>query len=146
MKNTTPHPHSLQSTFRHRSPPATIILMITVTPGSNRICPVGVPSRDVILIPCPSGKNSEKSTQTIPAGTRNQPTCINKQLLFLRSSTVIDFKLTPLPKTCRMASTYTLQISGVPKGGGFGVFKPPPPEIPKALQNRDKLNLICENC
>ena len=29
--------------------------------------------------------------------------------------------------------------------GGFGVFKPPP-EIPKALQNCVKLNLICENC
>ena len=35
--------------------------------------------------------------------------------------------------------------SGVPRVG-FGVFKPPPPEIPKALQNRAKLNLICENC
>ena len=30
--------------------------------------------------------------------------------------------------------------------GKFGVFKPPPPEIPKALQNRAKLNPICENC
>ena len=30
------------------------------------------------------------------------------------------------------------------EGGGFGVFKPPP-EIPKALQNRVKLNPICEN-
>ena len=27
-------------------------------------------------------------------------------------------------------------------GGGFGVFKLPPPEIPKALQNRAKLNPI----
>ena len=24
--------------------------------------------------------------------------------------------------------------------------RPPPPEIPKALQNRAKLNPICENC
>ena len=31
--------------------------------------------------------------------------------------------------------------SGVP-GGGFGVFKLPPPEIPKALQNCAKLNQI----
>ena len=38
--------------------------------------------------------------------------------------------------------------SGVPRGGGFGVFKPPP-EIPKALQNRAKLNPIVKtvkNC
>ena len=34
--------------------------------------------------------------------------------------------------------------SGVPRGG-FGMFKPPP-EIAKALQNRAKLNPICENC
>jgi len=34
-------------------------------------------------------------------------------------------------------------ISGVPRG--VGVFKHRlPPEIPKALQNRAKLNLICE--
>ena len=34
------------------------------------------------------------------------------------------------------------------EGGGFGVFKPPP-EIPKALQNRAKLNPIVKtvkNC
>ena len=39
-------------------------------------------------------------------------------------------------------------ISGVPRGG-FGMFKPPPPEIPKALQNRAKLNPIVKtvkNC
>jgi len=38
--------------------------------------------------------------------------------------------------------------SGVPRGG-FGVFEPPPPEIPKALQNRAKLNPIVKtvkNC
>ena len=35
------------------------------------------------------------------------------------------------------------QSSGVP--GGVGVLKPPP-EILKALQNRAKLNPICENC
>ena len=29
--------------------------------------------------------------------------------------------------------------------GGFGCSNPPP-EIPKALQNCDKLNRICENC
>ena len=33
---------------------------------------------------------------------------------------------------------------GVPRGGVWGVR--PPPEIPKALQNRAKLNPICENC
>ena len=34
-------------------------------------------------------------------------------------------------------------------GGGFGVFKPPPLEIPKALQNLAKLNPIvktAKNC
>ena len=32
-------------------------------------------------------------------------------------------------------------VSGVPKrGGGLGFQTPPPPEIPKALQNRAKLN------
>jgi len=36
-------------------------------------------------------------------------------------------------------------ISGVPRGGIWGV-QTPPPEIPKALQNRAKLNPICENC
>ena len=33
--------------------------------------------------------------------------------------------------------------------GGFGGFNPPPPEIPKALQNRAKLNPIVKtvkNC
>jgi len=42
------------------------------------------------------------------------------------------------------------QDSGVPGGGGvWGVQTSPPPEIPKALQNRAKLNLIVktvENC
>ena len=33
--------------------------------------------------------------------------------------------------------------SGVPKG--LGGLKPPPPEIPKALQNRAKLNPIVKN-
>ena len=33
-----------------------------------------------------------------------------------------------------------LVTSGVWRVGGFGVFKPPPTEIPKALQNRAKLN------
>ena len=37
-----------------------------------------------------------------------------------------------------------IMLSGVPRGG-VGVFKPPP-QIPKALQNRAKLNPICENC
>jgi len=39
-------------------------------------------------------------------------------------------------------------ISGVPRGGGFGGFKPPP-EILKAPQNRAKLNPIVKtvkNC
>jgi hypothetical protein len=35
-------------------------------------------------------------------------------------------------------------ISGLPRGGGW-MFKPPLPEILKALQNRAKLNLIV-NC
>ena len=37
--------------------------------------------------------------------------------------------------------TGILRFSGVPRGG-WGVQRPPPPEIPKALQNRAKLNLI----
>ena len=36
------------------------------------------------------------------------------------------------------------EISGVPRGG-LGCSNPPP-DIPKALQNRAKLNPICENC
>ena len=32
------------------------------------------------------------------------------------------------------------------EGGGGGVQPTHPPEIPKALQNRAKLNPICENC
>jgi len=39
--------------------------------------------------------------------------------------------------------------SGVPKGGGFGGSTHPPSEIPKALQNRAKLNPIVKavkNC
>jgi len=42
--------------------------------------------------------------------------------------------------------TYT---SGVPRGGGLGVQPSPSPEIPKALQNRAKLNPIVKtvkNC
>ena len=34
----------------------------------------------------------------------------------------------------------TLLFSGVPRGGLGGSNLPPPPEIPKALQNRAKLN------
>jgi hypothetical protein len=44
--------------------------------------------------------------------------------------------------------TLLVVSSGVPEGGGFGVFKPPP-DIPKALQNRAKLNPIVKavkNC
>jgi len=40
-------------------------------------------------------------------------------------------------KTSRNAGS-----SGVPKGGGGWGFSPPPPEIPKILQNRAKLNPI----
>jgi len=40
--------------------------------------------------------------------------------------------------------------SGVPRGGGFNTPPtPPPPEIPKAIQNRAKLNPIVKtikNC
>ena len=42
----------------------------------------------------------------------------------------------------------SLYDSGVPRGGGWG-FKHPPPEIPKALQNRANLNPIVKtvkNC
>jgi hypothetical protein len=35
---------------------------------------------------------------------------------------------TRLLKSCNVTSCVR---NGVPKGGGFGVFKPPPPEIPK---------------
>jgi len=36
----------------------------------------------------------------------------------------------------------SLYFSGIPKGGGVGGFKPPPPEISKPLQNRAKLSPI----
>jgi len=36
---------------------------------------------------------------------------------------------------------YILHSSGVPGGGGFGGFNPPP-QIPKAVQNHAKLNPI----
>ena len=45
--------------------------------------------------------------------------------------------------------TYDVGGSGVPRGRGFGGFNRPPPEIPKALQNRAKLNPIVKtvkNC
>ena len=44
--------------------------------------------------------------------------------------------------------TFLIQGSGVPRGGVWGV-QTPPPEIPKALQNRAKLNPIVKtvkNC
>jgi len=44
---------------------------------------------------------------------------------------------------------YTMVYSGVPREGGFGVFNPPSPKFPKALQNRAKLNPIVKtikNC
>ena len=41
--------------------------------------------------------------------------------------------------------TSTLEISGVTGGGEFGRFKSPPPEIPKTVQNRAKLNPIMKN-
>jgi len=37
--------------------------------------------------------------------------------------------------------TAVLQTSGVPRGV-WGGLTPPPPEVPKALQNRAKLNPI----
>ena len=43
-------------------------------------------------------------------------------------------------QTCRHG--ISLCASGILRGG----FKPPPPKIPKALQNCAKLNPICENC
>jgi len=39
--------------------------------------------------------------------------------------------------------------SGVPRGRGWGVQTPPPPEIPNVLQNRAKINPIVKtvkNC
>ena len=47
------------------------------------------------------------------------------------------------------ASRKLVATSSVQREGGFGVFKPPHPEIPKALQNRAKLNPIVKtvkNC
>ena len=38
-----------------------------------------------------------------------------------------------------------IKFSGVPRGGGLECSNPPPPQT-KALQNRAKLNPICENC
>ena len=50
--------------------------------------------------------------------------------------------------TCRWPSSAQSSLylcSGVPRGV-WGVQTLPPPEIPKALQNRAKQNPICENC
>jgi len=50
-----------------------------------------------------------------------------------------------------MNCNFYILICGIIRGkpGGGGVFHPPPPEIPKALQNRAKLNPIVKtvkNC
>jgi len=42
--------------------------------------------------------------------------------------------------------THKSHTSGVLRGEVWGVQTPPPPEIPKALQNRAKLNPIVEKC
>jgi len=40
-----------------------------------------------------------------------------------------------------MASVYfNMALYGASRGGGLGGIPPPPPQIPKALQNRAKLN------
>jgi len=39
-------------------------------------------------------------------------------------------------------SHWKQHVPGRTEGEGDGGFKPPPPEIPKALQNRAKLNPI----
>ena len=49
----------------------------------------------------------------------------------------------PMPVLPVPVSHPSATISGVPRG--VGGFKPPPPEIPKALQNRAKLNPIVKN-
>ena len=54
-----------------------------------------------------------------------------------------------LPRRVQQSLTNRdVECSGVPRGGS-GVFKSPPPEILKALQNRAKLNPIVKtvkNC
>jgi len=47
------------------------------------------------------------------------------------------------PKSVRFVIDLSVMAgSGVPRGGGLGSSTPLPPEIPKALQNRAKLNQI----
>ena len=41
-----------------------------------------------------------------------------------------------------MVMSTTSCLQWLTEGGGLGVFKPPLPEIPKALQNRAKFNPI----
>ena len=54
-----------------------------------------------------------------------------------------------LQKPWASMSKLTGLITVAYRGRGFGGSNPPPPEIPKILQNRAKLNLIVEivkNC
>ena len=68
----------------------------------------------------------------------------NFTLMFQFNYSVFDMfrtsKCSSFKKPCTCSFMVLLLCSGVPRGEGVGVFKPPPPEIPKALQNRAKLN------
>jgi len=55
---------------------------------------------------------------------------------------VINFTMAALYRACKHCTAYMLAVGQWRTEGSFGVFKPPPPQIPKALQNRAKLNLI----
>jgi len=110
VKNTNPHPHALKSTLRHRSPPATINLTITVTPESNRICPVDIPSIDVILIPCQGGKSQKSPHRLYLEVSEFRQLALISNTYFYVAQQVLILKLTQVSKMCRMVSTYTPQI------------------------------------
>ena len=61
------------------------------------------------------------------------------------SSRLIKFLHMSVGMWFRRVSSDDTSSSGVPRGGGLGGSNPLPPEIPKALQNRAKLNFDCEN-
>jgi hypothetical protein len=72
-----------------------------------------------------------------------QATIIEKQSIY--QELAFDNRQQWQPNKITVTPFVLAATSGVPRGE-FGVFNPPPLEIPKAFQNRAKLNPICENC
>ena len=73
--------------------------------------------------------------------------CHNFLVFFFPLTVSPSFSLSLSIYLSMCLSTY-LPISGVPRGGSWEV-QPPPPEIPKAVQNRAKFNPIVKtvkNC